>query len=83
MQMSVDRGLLGVSLFALGYQDDQVWDDIADDQRHPHHRARRQRGRRAHAAPTTTAPTTTAAPTTAGPTTTTAALGVTTTTVAA
>ena len=27
--MSVDGGLRGVSLFAFGYEDDQVWDDIA------------------------------------------------------
>lgn len=30
MQMSVDAGMLGVSLFALGYEDDQVWNEIAE-----------------------------------------------------
>ena len=81
MQMSVDRGLLGVSLFALGYQDDQVWDDIAAISATL---TTEPAGSETTTAPTTTAPTTTAAPTTAAPTTpTTAALAVTTTTVAA
>ncbi|CAN5526447.1 hypothetical protein BH24ACT5_BH24ACT5_05910 [soil metagenome] len=30
MQMSVDAGLLGVSLFALGYEDEQIWTEIAE-----------------------------------------------------
>ena len=30
MQMSVDNGLLGVSLFAFSYEDDAVWDRIAE-----------------------------------------------------
>ena len=28
--MSIDNGLLGVSLFAFGYEDDGVWDRIAE-----------------------------------------------------
>ena len=67
MQMSVDRGLLGVSLFALGYQDDQVWDDIAAISATL---TTEPAGSETTTAPTTTAPTTTAAPTTAAPTTT-------------
>ena len=30
MQMSVDNGWLGVSLFAFSYEDDAVWDRIAE-----------------------------------------------------
>ena len=81
MQMSVDRGLLGVSLFALGYQDDQVWDDIAAISATL---TTEPAGSETTTAPTTAAPTTVAAPapvtTTVTPTT--AAVGVTTTTAA-
>ena len=61
MQMSVDRGSLGVSLFALGYQDDQVWDDIAAISATL---TTEPAGSETTTATTTTAPTTTAAPTT-------------------
>ena len=30
MQLSIDRGLLGVALFAFGYDDEAVWADVAD-----------------------------------------------------
>ena len=70
MQMSVDNGWLGVSLFAFSYEDDAVWDRIAEIN------ATLETVPGDSAAPTTAAPTTaaptTAAATTAAPTTTTA-----------
>jgi hypothetical protein len=72
MQMSVDNGWLGVSLFAFSYEDDAVWDRIAEIN------ATLETVPADSVAPTTVAPTTASAPTTAGatapaPTTTTAA----------
>ncbi len=73
MQMSVDAGMLGVSLYAMGYEDDQIWDDIAAISA-----TLTTEPPGADTAPTTVAPTTaavtsvastTAAPTTAAPTT--------------
>ena len=83
MQMSVDNGWLGVSLFAFSYEDDALWDRIAEinatletvpaDSAGPTTAAApTTTGAPATTAATTTAPTTTAASTTAATTTTTA-----------
>jgi HAD superfamily hydrolase (TIGR01509 family) len=82
MQMSVDNGWLGVSLFAFSYEDDAVWDRIAEIN------ATLETVPADSVAPTTVAPTTaapttapatTTAPTTSAPTTTTTAATTTTT----
>ncbi len=68
MQMSVDNGWLGVSLFAFSYEDDAVWDRIAEIN------ATLETVPSESVAPTTvvptTAPATTTAPTTSAPSTT-------------
>ncbi len=82
MQMSVDNGWLGVSLFAFSYEDDAVWDRIAEinatletvpgDSVAPT-TAAATTAAATIAAPTTAAPTTVAPTTTAATTTTTTA----------
>ena len=68
MQMSVDNGWLGVSLFAFSYEDDAVWDRIAEIN------ATLETVPADSAAPTTAAPASSTVPaTTAAPTTTAAA----------
>ena len=65
MQMSVDNGWLGVSLFAFSYEDEAIWDRIAEIN------ATLETVPGDSVAPTTAAPTSSAAPaTTAAPTTT-------------
>jgi HAD superfamily hydrolase (TIGR01509 family) len=63
MQMSVDNGMLGVSLFAFSYEDDAVWDRIAEIN------ATLETVPADSAAPTTAGATTTTPPATATPTT--------------
>jgi HAD superfamily hydrolase (TIGR01509 family) len=75
MQMSVDNGWLGVSLFAFSYEDDAVWDRIAEInatlETVPADSVAPTIAAPTTVAPTTVAPTTSAAPTTTAATTTT------------
>jgi hypothetical protein len=81
MQLSIDKGLLGVSLFAFGYDDEAIWNGvaainatlettIADGATTPAPTTPTAPPTTAAPAPTAAATTTSAAPTTVAPTTT-------------
>ena len=67
MQRSIDAGFLGVALFAFGYEDDQVWDRIAEIN------ATLETVPGDSTVPATASPTSSAVPATTTPTTTTVA----------